>query len=151
MADVTTITGEVEEKKREYQEKAHADKWSLKIDGVWVSMLKPKQEAMDQGWEKGKAWEVAEMVMEGQWVKCGHEGQYKNITYLWVIEKPVGAKSTAEAGGKNEWIAYESLMSTAVELLKHPYYADIDKPHKEVWSIVRDWIKAFPAAFKEVE
>ena len=150
MTDVTTITGEVEDRKQEWQEKAHADKLSLKIDGVWVSMLKPKQEAIDQGWDKGVAWKVAEVVEVGQWVKCGHEGQYKNIVSLEIIERPAVPKPVS-GDLRNQWIIYQALMKAAVVQVNHTYYAAIEEPHKEAWKITRDWIRWFPAAFKEAE
>ena len=153
MPEVTTITGEVEEKKKSYQDKAHADKWTLTINGERVSMLMPKQEAIDQGWDRGKAWEVAEMVMEGQWVKCGHEGSYKNIVSLEIIDRPVGAPAPGVGSDlRNRWIVYESLMSSATSLVKdHPFYAGIENPHKEVWKCVRDWIKGFEKAFRDTQ
>ena len=153
--ETTTITGEVEKKEKSYQEKAHADKWRLNIGGVWVGMLKPKQEAFDAGASIAMAWDIAEKVTEGQWVKCGHEGQYKNIIELEIVARPEGAPVVSRQNGdlRNQWIAYESLMSSASNIIAALLSAGVElkEPQQEAYKYVASWIKWFPTAFKEAE
>ena len=102
--ELKTIKGEVEKKEKSYQEKAHAEKYRLNIGGVWVGMLKPGDEAFKASASKAMAWNIAEDVAEGEWVECVHEGQYKNIISLAIIqpEGQGGFNGREQEGGRTE-------------------------------------------------
>lgn len=125
MPDVLkTLTGEVEEKKKTHVEKAHTDKWSLKVNGEWASLLMPGQKAFDAGASLAEAWNVAESVSEGEWVELSYEqvGQFKNIISLAIVARPEERGSSKELSSDDKWtvkdnkIAWQSYVRSAVML-----------------------------------
>ena len=98
MAEVITIKGEVEEKKKGTVGDG-IPKWSLKVNGEWYGMLKPSDKAFDAGASLALAWNIAEKVMEGEWVELGYEEPkgYKNIISLAIIAPGEGVPKNKES------------------------------------------------------
>ena len=150
------------------------ERWSLKVNGEYHGLRKPQD--IEAKTTSAIAWRLCEKAIKGQTVEIEYSlnGRWRNIEELKLLGDAAKEEVYGQPGApkdaappktesdkdaywdhRNQWIAWESLISSASKIVVAQIEAGDEEAKKApglaAAKIAEGWIKRFPQAFRETE